>query len=138
MFPLFDQESVRSRADATGGCSRSRRDVLAEISSGDPSADFHDARRPGASSPGREGAGAGAAIETETARLGDHESRFREDFFASRGGSSAAPAPARGGGGVSAVLHRPGRDGPPVQAVRVRVPAVRVVLAPSHGAGKRR
>ena len=39
---------------------------------------------------------------------------------------------------MPAVLHRPGRDGPPVQAVRVRVPAVRVVLAPAHGAGQRR
>ena len=121
---------VASAARRRRGRSRSRRDELAETSSGDASADVHDAQHPGASPPGREGARAGAGFETETARLAPRET-------APRCGSSPPPSPSGRRGGVPFVLHRSGRDGPPVQAVRVRVPALRVVLAPDHGAGQR-
>ena len=40
-----------------------------------------------------------------------------------------------GGGGLPAVLQRAGRDGQALQAVRVRVPDMRVVLASADGAG---
>jgi hypothetical protein len=77
---------VASAARRRRGRSRSRRDELAETSSGDASADVHDAQHPGASPPGREGARAGAAFETETARLASRET-------APRGGSSPPPLP---------------------------------------------
>ena len=77
---------VASAARRRRGRSRSRRDELAETSPGDASADVHDAQHPGASPPGREGARAGAAFETETARLASRET-------APRGGSSPPPPP---------------------------------------------
>ena len=73
-------------------------------SSADPSADVHDARGPGASPPGREGARAGAAVETETTRLGARAASLETALLSvfERGGASrgffAAEPPSRGRG----------------------------------------